>query len=89
PPTTSPTETGGLQVFYPDYNLAWPQGKCVNTRPMPSGRPTYSSKSKCCGGAYGGQVSQKCMCDAVGVCYSCKCGTDVDRIAAGCTLTCN
>ena len=57
PPTTSPTGTGGLGVYYPDYKLDWSEGYCVNTRPMPSGRPTYTTMLQCCKGAYGGQMS--------------------------------
>ncbi len=57
PPTTSPTETGGLDVYYPDYTRAWPEGVCINTRPLPSGRVTYSTMLACCKGAYAGQTS--------------------------------
>jgi hypothetical protein len=89
PPTTSPTSSGGLTVFYPDYNQAWPSGVCINIGPIPSGRPTYSTKSSCCSGAYSGQTSSTCMCDAVGVCYSCECGSQAQRDAQGCTLKCS
>eukprot|EP00581_Thalassiosira_minuscula_P007690 CAMPEP_0183710126 /NCGR_PEP_ID=MMETSP0737-20130205/5963_1 /TAXON_ID=385413 /ORGANISM="Thalassiosira miniscula, Strain CCMP1093" /LENGTH=419 /DNA_ID=CAMNT_0025938349 /DNA_START=336 /DNA_END=1595 /DNA_ORIENTATION=- len=89
PPTVAPTPSGGLSVFYPDYSKAWPEGVCVNARPMPSGRPTYGTKESCCNGAYGGQTSQKCLCDAVGVCHSCVCGTQAERDAQGCALTCS
>jgi len=61
PPTTSPTSTGGLDVYYPDYGMTWSEGKCVNTRPLPSGRPTYDSMLACCKGAYGGQMSGACL----------------------------
>eukprot|EP00584_Thalassiosira_punctigera_P020068 CAMPEP_0172572722 /NCGR_PEP_ID=MMETSP1067-20121228/135819_1 /TAXON_ID=265564 ORGANISM="Thalassiosira punctigera, Strain Tpunct2005C2" /NCGR_SAMPLE_ID=MMETSP1067 /ASSEMBLY_ACC=CAM_ASM_000444 /LENGTH=578 /DNA_ID=CAMNT_0013365305 /DNA_START=63 /DNA_END=1799 /DNA_ORIENTATION=- len=61
PPTTSPTDAGGLDVYYPDYDTAWPESGCINKRPMPSGRPTYSTLLACCKGAYGGQVSGKCL----------------------------
>jgi len=91
PPTTSPTGSGGLGVFYPNYSTAWPLGTCISDRPLPSGRPTYSTKETCCSGAYGGQTSNNCMCDAVGVCYSCNCGSQAERDAAGgCSnLTCS
>jgi len=89
PPTMSPTESGGLDVYYPDYDTAWAEAGCINTRPLPSGRPTYSTQESCCRGAYGGQTSGVCMCEAVGVCFSCVCGTEADRTAAGCTLTCS
>ncbi|KAL7539662.1 hypothetical protein ACHAXR_009490 [Thalassiosira sp. AJA248-18] len=56
-PTLSPTETGGLSIYYPDYDSAWPDAGCINTRPMPSGRPTYTSMLACCKGAYAGQMS--------------------------------
>merc|ERR1719428_555621 len=72
PPTTSPTNEGNTgSDYYPDYSLAWPEGKCINKLPVPSGRPTYSTKIACCSGAYGGQVSQTCIGDA-NPCYSCK-----------------
>ena len=33
PPTGSPTESGGLDVYYPDYDGGdWATGTCVNTR---------------------------------------------------------
>ncbi|EJK66245.1 hypothetical protein THAOC_12848 [Thalassiosira oceanica] len=60
PPTTSPTSAGGLDVYYPDYNAAWDKATCVNTRPMPSGRPVYSTMLACCKGAYAGQTSGYC-----------------------------
>ena len=59
PPTTSPTQSGGLSVYYPDYTIAWTESYCINTYPMPSGHPTYSTMLACCKGAYGGQVSGK------------------------------
>ena len=48
PPTMSPTDTGGLNVFYPDYNTPWTEAGCINTRPMPNGRPTYATQLECC-----------------------------------------
>jgi len=93
PPTSSPTnlaETGGLDVYYPNYDqAAWPEGICISTRPLPSGRPSYSTKPACCQAHYGGQLSETCMCDAVNVCYSCTCGSQAERDAANCTLTCS
>jgi hypothetical protein len=83
PPTTSPTKSGGLDVFYPDYSKAWPQGVCINDYPMPSGRPTYKSKEACCSGAYGGQRDFTCHCDA-DPCYSCKCGSKAELQANKC-----
>jgi len=82
PPTTSPTTRNGLTVFYPDYSKSWPDGVCINDRPMPSGRPTYSDKESCCSGAYGGQTDHTCACDA-DPCYSCKCGS-VSALAISC-----
>ena len=33
PPTGSPTESGGLDVYYPDYSSgSWATGTCINTR---------------------------------------------------------
>ncbi len=55
PPTSSPTNEGGLDVWYPDYGTAWTEASCLNDRPLPSGRPTYDSPLACCKGAYGGQ----------------------------------
>ena len=72
PPTTSPTQSGGASVFYPNYGVSWSEATCINDYPVPSGRPTYSTQSACCSGAYGGQTSQACVC-AVDPCYSCKC----------------
>ena len=55
---SSPTvDTGALEVYYPDYKQAWTEGLCINTGPLPSGRPTYATMADCCKGAYGGQVS--------------------------------
>merc|ERR1711966_197963 len=61
PPTSSPTESGDLDVYYPDYDTAWPEAGCINTRPLPSGRPTYSTMLACCKAAYAGQLSGKCL----------------------------
>ena len=64
PPTTAPTKAGAAGTdYYPDYSLAWPEGKCINTQPIPSGRPTYTSQLACCKAAYGGQVSNACIKD--------------------------
>jgi len=82
PPTMSPTQTGGLDVYYPDYNTSFGNAFCINTRPLPSGRPTYSTQASCCSQAYGGQASGACMC-AVSVCFSCVCGTAAERTNAG------
>ena len=65
PPTISPTSAGGLDVYYPDYDTAWDKAACVNTRPMPSGRPIFSTMIACCKGAYGGQMSGYCLSQAV------------------------
>jgi hypothetical protein len=84
PPTQTPTTSGGLDVYYPDYSRQWSDGECINNRPLPNGRPSYKTQQACCSGAYGGQTSNNCMCQAVGVCYSCNCGSDADRLAASC-----
>ena len=56
----SPTSSaGGLDD--PDYATAWDKAACVNTRPMPSGRPVYPTMLACCKGAYGGQMSGYCL----------------------------
>eukprot|EP00579_Thalassiosira_antarctica_P001994 CAMPEP_0201866540 /NCGR_PEP_ID=MMETSP0902-20130614/1091_1 /ASSEMBLY_ACC=CAM_ASM_000551 /TAXON_ID=420261 /ORGANISM="Thalassiosira antarctica, Strain CCMP982" /LENGTH=421 /DNA_ID=CAMNT_0048391529 /DNA_START=115 /DNA_END=1380 /DNA_ORIENTATION=- len=90
PPTQSPTGSGGLSVFYPNYEAgSWQVGTCIDTRPLPSGRPSYSTQEACCSGAYGGQRDHACMCDAVGVCYSCSCGSASERLAATCDIDCD
>lgn len=62
PPTTSPTGSGGLDVWYPDYSIGnFAAGFCRNDRPLPNGWPTYSSNLACCLGAYGGQMSGTCL----------------------------
>lgn len=61
PPTSSPTKVGGPDIYYPDYSLPWPEGKCINTVPVPSGRTTYTTKLACCAGAYAGQSSRACV----------------------------
>ena len=55
----SPTDVGGLGIYYPDYDLSWELAYCINKRPMPSGRPSYTSMLSCCKGAYAGQISGK------------------------------
>jgi hypothetical protein len=59
-PTSAPTKVGE-GTFYPDYTLPWPEGKCISTTPIPSGRPTYSSMLACCKGNYGGQSTNACI----------------------------
>jgi hypothetical protein len=61
PPTPQPMNVGGPDIYYPDYTLAWSDGKCINTTPVPSGRPTYTSMLACCKAAYGGQMSMACI----------------------------
>jgi surface protein len=61
PPTMAPTKKGGPDAYYPDYSLAWREGKCINTQPMPSGRPVYTTLLACCKAAYGGQTSGACI----------------------------
>ena len=48
-------------LFYPNYSLSWDEGQCINTLPIPSGWPTYSSILACCAGAYAGQWSRACV----------------------------
>jgi len=63
PPTSSPTPEGGAEFYYPNY-VGWTDGYCSNTLPLPfsaGGRPTYDTMLECCKGAYGGQVSGKCL----------------------------
>ena len=65
----SPYNTGGLDVYYPNYNLKWNEGHCINTRQgiilnkdgTPRDRPSYSSMLECCKNAYAGQMSGKCI----------------------------
>ena len=75
PPTQAPAETGGLDAWYPDYGTPYASATCINDRPLPSGRPVYSSQEKCCVGAYGSQSTHACQC-AADACYSCKCAGD-------------
>ena len=60
-PTYSPTSYGGSDVYYPDYETAWDRAACINTLPIPSGRPVYLTMLDCCKGAYGGQISGYCI----------------------------
>lgn len=53
---------GGIDVYYPDYSMTWTEGHCINSRPMPSGRPTYATMLECCKAAYAGQVSGESEC---------------------------
>ena len=91
PPTTSPTGSGGLDFYYPDYDTSWSEATCKNEAPMPfrnkNDRPTFDSKEACCRASYSGQVSHACMCD-VDPCFSCKCGTSLDRLQNLCFLEC-
>jgi hypothetical protein len=61
PPTVSPTQTGGPDEWYADFDLDWTNGVCINTLPQPSGRTIYDSQLECCKGAYAGQESGKCL----------------------------
>jgi len=61
PPTMSPTTSGELDVYYPDITTPWSDAYCINTRPMPSGRPAFPSLLDCCEGEYSGQVSGACL----------------------------
>ncbi|KAL7524469.1 hypothetical protein ACHAXR_000589, partial [Thalassiosira sp. AJA248-18] len=36
PPTPSPTDAGGLDVYYPDYDTPYADAYCKNERPMPN-----------------------------------------------------
>jgi len=83
PPTTSPTEGGGLDVYYKGSASNYALGTCINDRPLPAWQPTYSTKASCCTAQYGSQSSDACQCDAVGICYSCNCGTELQRNTTG------
>ncbi|KAL7537682.1 hypothetical protein ACHAXR_008734, partial [Thalassiosira sp. AJA248-18] len=61
PPTTSPTDEGGLDVYYPDYDTPYADAYCLNDRPKPNGRPTYDTMLACCKGAYPDQQSGVCL----------------------------
>lgn len=88
-PTLGHLDLSGLDVYYPNYDQAsLSEGLCINTAPLPSGRPSYGTKQACCQAHYGNQTNDTCMCDAIGVCYSCKCGSQAERDASGCNLTC-
>ncbi|KAL7530149.1 hypothetical protein ACHAXR_005107 [Thalassiosira sp. AJA248-18] len=61
PPTPSPTDEGGLDVYYPDYDTPYADAYCLNDRPLPNGRPTYATMLACCKGAYPDQQSGVCL----------------------------
>ncbi len=48
-------------LFYPDYLLAWDEGKYIKTLPIPPGCPTHATWLTCCAIAYAGQYSQACI----------------------------
>lgn len=82
PPTESPTSSGGLMVYYPDYTKGYPDGLCINDGPLPSGRPSYPTKGACCQAAYPDQQKQTCFCD-IDPCFSCNCPGVGDGAACG------
>ena len=61
PPTSSPTGSDGLDVWYPDYDQDWTDATCINEGPIPNGRPTYDTMLACCKAAYSGQSSGACL----------------------------
>jgi hypothetical protein len=63
PPTVSPTQTGGPDAWYADFDAGWTNGVCINTMPAPNGRTIYDSQLECCKGAYPGQESGACIAD--------------------------
>ena len=63
PPTTAPTPTDGVDIWYADLSLDWAAGVCINTLPTPNGRTTYDSQLECCKGSYTGQTSGACIQD--------------------------
>jgi len=49
PPTSSPTNMGGPDTWYPDYSLQWSEGKCINAIPRPNNaNPLFASQLACC-----------------------------------------
>ncbi|KAL7528358.1 hypothetical protein ACHAXR_002405, partial [Thalassiosira sp. AJA248-18] len=80
PPTTSPTDEGGVDVYYPDYNTRYADAYCRNDRPMPNGRPTFATMLACCKGAYPDQRS--------GECSHCRCCSHVKAITCRQNLNC-
>ena len=63
PPGSSSVHISSAK-WWPDYNLQWAEGKCVNDGTAPSGRPSYDSGEECCLASYGGQSSNVCL-DAI------------------------
>jgi hypothetical protein len=61
PPTVSPTITGGPNVWYPNYDVDFAQGYCINKMPVPNGRQTFTSELACCKGAYATQTTGACL----------------------------
>ena len=48
-----------------NYGTAWDKATCVNTHPMPSGCPVYSTMLPCCKGAYAGQWTRYCLANSM------------------------
>lgn len=62
PPTKNPADINSPDgVYYADYAPIWDEGRCINTRPLPAGRPTYLTLVTCCEVVYPGQASGKCL----------------------------
>ena len=61
PPTASPTTSGGLNVWYADYDSDFAVATCINAAPLPNGRPTYTSQLACCQAEYKSQLSGACL----------------------------
>ena len=66
PPTTSPTSSDfETDFYYPIYEVSWTDSGCSNKLPLPfknkADRPNYATHLACCTGAYGGQMSGKCL----------------------------
>lgn len=53
---TSPSDIRLLDVYYADFAPIWNEGRCINARPLPVGRLTYSTLIACCKAVYSNQV---------------------------------
>jgi hypothetical protein len=61
PPTASPTGADGPDAYYPNWNLDFNDGICINKSPPPNGIKVYDTELDCCKGEYATQTSGKCL----------------------------
>ena len=61
PPTASPTGVDGPDAYYPNWDLDFAVGVCINTLPAPVGIQVYETELECCKGEYATQTSGACF----------------------------